>query len=109
MQINVLIEHGKDLVEPLNIEGLASFVLTEMKCPQSTDVSISFVANGKNSTLGSPSSSMTLFSSTFSNDSDVTKEYVDHFRLRTWLDEHTDLINSSFDGVYKIQLYSKIW
>lgn len=46
MQINVLIEHGKDLVEALDIEGLASFVLTEMKCPQSTDVSISFVTNG---------------------------------------------------------------
>ena len=45
MQINVLIEHGKDLVEALDIEGLASFVLTEMKCPQSTDVSISFVTN----------------------------------------------------------------
>lgn len=45
MQINILIEHGKDLVEPLDIEGLASFVLTEMKCPQSTDVSISFVTN----------------------------------------------------------------
>lgn len=45
MQINVLIEHGKDLVEAPDIEGLASFVLTEMKCPQSTDVSISFVTN----------------------------------------------------------------
>ena len=81
----------------------------EYRAVPNTSYPISFVANGKNSTLGSPSSSMTLFSSTFSNDSDVTKEYVDHFRLRTWLDEHTDLINSSFDGVYKIQLYSKIW
>ena len=45
MQINVLIEHGKDLVEALDIEGLASFVLNEMKCQQSTDVSISFVTN----------------------------------------------------------------
>lgn len=45
MQINILLEHGKELVEPLDIEGLASFVLTEMKCPQSTDVSISFVTN----------------------------------------------------------------
>lgn len=45
MQINVLIEHGQDLVQSLDIEGLALFVLQEMKCPESTDVTISFVSN----------------------------------------------------------------
>lgn len=45
MQINVLIEHGEDLVKDLDIEGLANFVLSKMKCPSTTDVSISFVTN----------------------------------------------------------------
>ena len=45
MQINVLIEHGQDLVQSLDIEGLALFVLQEMNCPESTDVTISFVSN----------------------------------------------------------------
>lgn len=45
MQINVLIEHGEDLVKDLDIEGLANFVLSEMKCPSTTDVTISFVTN----------------------------------------------------------------
>lgn len=45
MQINVLIDHGQDLVQSLNIEGLALFVLQEMNCPESTDVTISFVSN----------------------------------------------------------------
>lgn len=45
MQINVLIEHGEDLVKDLDIEGLATFVLSKMKCPSTTDVTISFVTN----------------------------------------------------------------
>ncbi len=45
MQINVLIEHGQDLVQSLDIEDLALFVLQEMNCPESTDVTISFVSN----------------------------------------------------------------
>ena len=45
MQINVLIDHGQDLVQSLDIEGLALFVLQEMNCPESTDVTISFVSN----------------------------------------------------------------
>ena len=45
MQVNVLIEHGDDFVAPLDIEGLTRFVLQEMHCPVSTDVTISFVTN----------------------------------------------------------------
>lgn len=45
MQINVLIDHGQDLVQSLDIEGLTLFVLQEMNCPESTDVTISFVSN----------------------------------------------------------------
>lgn len=45
MQINVLIEHGEVLVKDLDFEGLANFVLSEMKCPSTTDVTISFVTN----------------------------------------------------------------
>ena len=45
MQINVLIDHGQDLVQSLDIEGLALFVLQEMNCPESTDLTISFVSN----------------------------------------------------------------
>jgi len=45
MQINVLIDHGQDLVQSLDIEGLALFVLQEMNCPESSDVTISFVSN----------------------------------------------------------------
>lgn len=70
---------------------------------------ISFTANGKNGILGSPSNGMTLFTATFSNDGDSAKQYLEHFRLRTWLAENTDLSIYSFDGGYKIQLYSKIW
>lgn len=47
MQINILAEHGADLIEPLDIEGLARFVLSELKCPESTDVSISFVTDDR--------------------------------------------------------------
>lgn len=47
MQINILAEHGADLIEPLDIEGLARFVLSELKCPESTDVSISFVSDDR--------------------------------------------------------------
>lgn len=45
MQINVLIDHDQDLVQSLDIEGLALFVLQEMNCPESSDVTISFVSN----------------------------------------------------------------
>ena len=33
MQINVLVEQGSDLLEGLEIEALACFVLDQMKCP----------------------------------------------------------------------------
>ena len=33
------------MVKDLDIEGLANFVLSEMKCPSTTDVTISFVTN----------------------------------------------------------------
>lgn len=45
MQINVLVEHGSELVAPLDLEGLATFVLKEMECPETTDVSITFVTD----------------------------------------------------------------
>lgn len=45
MQINVSVEHGEDLVAGLDLEGLATFVLEQMKCPPNTDVSISFVTD----------------------------------------------------------------
>ena len=45
MQINILIEHGEALVAPLDLEGLATFVLTEMNYPEVTDVSLTFVTN----------------------------------------------------------------
>lgn len=47
MQINILIEHGSADIEPLDIEGLATFVLHEMQYPENTDVSISFVSDEK--------------------------------------------------------------
>lgn len=45
MQVNVLIEHGQALVETLQTQDLVTFVLHEMNCPESTDVTISFVTN----------------------------------------------------------------
>ncbi len=45
MQINVLVEHGSELIAPLDLEGLATFVLKEMECPETTDVSITFVTD----------------------------------------------------------------
>lgn len=45
MQVNVLIEHGNDLVEPLDLQGLVSFVLHDMNLPESTDVTLTFVTN----------------------------------------------------------------
>lgn len=45
MQVNVLIEHGEDKVAPLNLEGLVTFVLQEMKLPDTTDVTVTFVTN----------------------------------------------------------------
>ena len=47
MQINVLVEQGSDLLEGLEIEALACFVLDQMKCPETTDVTISFVSNDR--------------------------------------------------------------
>lgn len=45
MQVNVLIEHGEDKVAPLSLEGLVTFVLQEMKLPDTTDVTLTFVTN----------------------------------------------------------------
>lgn len=47
MQINILPEYGKEYIDSLNIEGLVQFVLTEMNCPDKTDVTISFVTNDR--------------------------------------------------------------
>lgn len=47
MQINVVIEHGEELVSKLDLEGLATFVLSEMKLPETTDVTLSFVTNDR--------------------------------------------------------------
>lgn len=47
MQVNVLIEQGAEAVEPLDLEGLVTFVLREMNCPDNTDVSLSFVSDDR--------------------------------------------------------------
>lgn len=47
MQINILVEHGEDKVSQLDLEGLITFVLREMKLPESTDVSLTFVTNDR--------------------------------------------------------------
>lgn len=45
MQVNVLIEHGSDVVAPLDLDGLVRFVLLKMECPDATDVTLTFVTN----------------------------------------------------------------
>lgn len=45
MQVNVLVEHGSELIAPLDLDGLVRFVLSEMECPDVTDVTLTFVTN----------------------------------------------------------------
>lgn len=45
MQVNVLVEHGEELVKDLPMEELCKFVMHEMKLPECTDVSVTFVTN----------------------------------------------------------------
>ena len=45
MEVNILIEHGEELVAPLPLEELTTFVMRYMKCPENTDVSLSFVTD----------------------------------------------------------------
>lgn len=47
MQVNVLYEYKKEDVCELGIEQLALFVLEQMNCPSTTDVSITFVDNDR--------------------------------------------------------------
>lgn len=45
MQVNVLIEHGEELVGGLPIEELCTFVMEKMNLPECTDVTVTFVSN----------------------------------------------------------------
>ena len=45
MQVNVLIEHGEELVGGLPIEELCTFVMKKMNLPECTDVTVTFVSN----------------------------------------------------------------
>ncbi len=45
MEVNVLVEHGGEYVNGIDLEGLAKFVMEKMGLPACTDVSISFVTD----------------------------------------------------------------
>ncbi len=45
MEVNVLVEHGGEYVDGIDLEGLAKFVMEKMGLPACTDVSISFVTD----------------------------------------------------------------
>ena len=45
MQVNVLIEHGEELVGGFPIEELCTFVMKKMNLPECTDVTVTFVSN----------------------------------------------------------------
>ena len=45
MQVNVLIEHGEELVGGFPIEELCTFVMKKMNLPECTDVTVTFVTN----------------------------------------------------------------
>ncbi len=45
MQVNVLIEHGEELVASFPIEELCTFVMKKMNLPECTDVTVTFVTN----------------------------------------------------------------
>ncbi len=45
MQVNVLIEHGEELVGGFPIEELCMFVMKKMNLPECTDVTVTFVSN----------------------------------------------------------------
>lgn len=45
MQVNVLIEHGEELVDGFPIEELCTFVMKKMNLPECTDVTVTFVTN----------------------------------------------------------------
>ncbi|MDO5335087.1 MAG: rRNA maturation RNase YbeY [Coriobacteriia bacterium] len=47
MEVNILVEHGEDLVNPLPLEELCCFVMDYMKCPANTELSLSFVTDEK--------------------------------------------------------------
>lgn len=45
MDIALRFDHGQDILAPLKLEGLISFVLDELDCPPTTSVSVTFVTN----------------------------------------------------------------
>lgn len=45
MQVNVLVEHGEELVKDLPMEELCTFVMKKMNLPECTDVTVTFVTN----------------------------------------------------------------
>lgn len=45
MQVNILFEHGEELVSGIDLNGLAQFVMHKMELPECTDVSITFVTD----------------------------------------------------------------
>ncbi len=47
MQVLITYEHKEELFKELDLEGLVMFVLKQMKCPDNTDVSLTFVSDEK--------------------------------------------------------------
>lgn len=45
MQVNILVEHGEELVKDLPMEELCTFVMKKMNLPECTDVTVTFVTN----------------------------------------------------------------
>lgn len=45
MQVNILFEHGEELVKDLPMEELCTFVMKKMNLPECTDVTVTFVTN----------------------------------------------------------------
>ncbi|MBQ9020735.1 MAG: rRNA maturation RNase YbeY [Eggerthellaceae bacterium] len=45
MEVLVNIEHGADLVEEVNVEGICAFAMEHMKLPSNAEVSVTFIDN----------------------------------------------------------------
>ena len=45
MEVLVYIEHGREIVGDLDVEGLCQFAMLKEQCPDDTEMSVSFVTN----------------------------------------------------------------
>ena len=45
MDVLVTVEHGNDLVEEVNVEGLCTFAMEQMELPAHAELSVTFVSN----------------------------------------------------------------